>query len=316
METVLSGRGKWSGTVTAVFFFLQVVTYAVITGYSESYVLATYSEPGPLGWAMAVARAIISQTAIVLFGVAAVKVYQRNSGGLRGVLATLLIDVFIFAFAWPAMWFMRESALHFYQPNMLAGAQDSALSLFGAVLSGRAIDPNIIALLPLYQVGLNVLAPYILAEPKPETTQARSDRMAREKDEAKHKQEMALLRARGQRARINAYLSREQEPELAASEEETPPSADSTIIPLRTAPSVRAKHWTYKELMAYAQAVYGHDMGEVEARRAVQHIGNQTHLSDRRGAPYVASPQACRGWMKGQPWATAKSEDMQEVAVQ
>lgn len=317
MENVLAGGRSGGSSLATKFFYVQTVVFAVIIGYSESYVYLAYSESSGLARGLAVSRAVLSQTAIVLMAVAAIKIGEHVGGGIKGLLAALPVYVMIAAFALPAMWFMREAALQFRQDALLSRAQSDPILLPGVLLYGAGIDPNVIALLPLYQVALAFLGPYITRNRKPETEAERTDRQQREKDEAKHKQEMALLRARGQRARFDAYLSREQEPEIAASEEETPPSAESNITPLRKMPSVRAKHWTYKELMAYAQAVYGHDMGEVEARRAVQHIGNQTHLSNRRGAPYVASPQACRGWMKGQPWAAVKAEDeREEVAAQ
>jgi hypothetical protein len=329
MESVLAGQGKWGAMVTAVFFFLQVVIYAVITGYSESYVITAYSESGAFGLAGAVARAIISQTAIVLFGVAALKIYQRVGGGVSGVLATMPVNLAIFAFALPAMWFMRESALHFYQPGMLSGVQDSPLTLFGAVLSGRAIDPNIIALLPLYQVGLNVLAPYILAEPKPETAEERAQRQQREREEEQHRQEMKKLKlvGRAERGRA-AFDAVKKKPELVAPVaaeavgEETPATEESSPQQPPTtpqAPSTRAKHWTYRQLMEYALAVYAHEMDAEEARRAMQFISKGQRASRLKGAPYVASPQACRGWMKVQPWAVSVKavdgeEQQEEVA--
>ena len=315
MESVLTGGRNGGSSLATKFFYLQTVVFAVIIGYSESYVYLAYSETSGLARGLAVGRAVLSQTAIVLMAVAAIKISEHLGGGVRGFLATVPVYVLIAYCALPAAWFMREAAIQFHQTGMLSRAQSDPILLPGVALYGAGIDPTIIASLPFYQVALAFLGPYITRNRTPETEQERNERQRREQAEAEHAQRMALLRAKGRRARVAAYLSTAQEPEIAATEEEAPPSAESTITPLRTAPSVRAKHWTYQHLMQYAAAVYQHEMDAEDARRAVQFIGRGKRDQRQKGAPYIASPQACRAWMKVQPWA-AKSEDMQEVVAQ
>lgn len=280
------------------FFYIVEVTFAIISGISESYIYAAYLPDGGLAWPEALARATITQVAIVLFGVAAVNAYQAARGGFRGFLAALPANVLTLIFASVAVWFTRESALMFEHKAALSVAQNQAVSFQGVTLDGHAIDPLLIAALPLFQVALNWLAPLIVTSVVTETEEERAARFAREEQEAEHKRKMRTAGIAGLagafKAGVDGVRGQKEEveaPAFAAVSQEESPAESTTLVASEPAPlslKIRGKWWDAPSFKQFVFFAYGIGISDDTALKIVREIGNDQRASERVGRPFIA----------------------------
>jgi hypothetical protein len=193
----------------------------LIAGTFESFVYRAYSPDTAYATPESIARAVITQFAIILFGVAAIKAWQRAGGGWKGFLAALPANIATVIGACIAFWMMREAAIAFAHPAMLGTAQAQPLILpNGWSLDGHGIDPTLVAAIPFFQVGLNLLAPIITADHTPETETDRAARHRREEMEQQHKVKMAEYRGQRWGTLVKSGIEAAKKPEDVPAEEE------------------------------------------------------------------------------------------------
>lgn len=292
-----------------IFFYAAEITFAVIGGIGESYIYYAYLPPGPWRVAEAIARAVITQIAIVLFGVAAVEAVHASRGFWRKFFAAMPANIATLVASLVAFWFMRDAAIIFRDTAFLAPAEQTTFTLpNGYTLQGQTIDIYLIAALPFFQVGLNWLAPIIVQDRAPETAEERAIRQQRELDEAQHKARLeaakgkvraaqaASLRAQGAallgRAKGSSINEEDGATTTANSGEGdgvssqgngVDASGQSTGISTNNTPgsgqagsggkgirAVPAGRWIWRDLIADMQARYGIVLTEREARDAMK----------------------------------------------
>jgi hypothetical protein len=300
MNSLHQSRNIWS-----YWLWIVEVAYAVIAGVYESYMYSAYAPAS--GWATAEAgiRATITQVFVILLGRAGVAAYEAAGGGIGGWIGSAIPNLFSLIFAVPAMWLMHETALQFRQDAMLSVAQSQPTPIADLLVSGREIDPWLIAMLPILLVVVNVFAPLITRDRRllsaAEIALRSASRVAM--INAKNAERAASLVGLASTARSVAKrafsddkpadLPLEVEPVLVPITSSSQPLNAPTAKPKGR----RADQWTYAELLAEAskRAI---PMSETEARNIIKTRGKGLTLEGDRGAPYVAHKLSVLSYMR------------------
>ena len=178
-----------------IIFYLMEGAYAFIAGTGEAYMYAAYNPPGTLRWYEAIARAVITQFAIVFFGVAGIeaahwkgKAWVRWAGTLGSWTGTFVGCLITF-------WLLLDASRVFRDSAMLGPLNGATIPLpNGATIPNETVDILIVAAVPFFQLGLNMLAALITADHAPESAEDRQARQQAEYDAALHAQRMAPLK--------------------------------------------------------------------------------------------------------------------------
>ncbi len=210
------------------FFYAAEAIFAIIAGLGEAAIYYAYLPPSLMRWPEAIARATITQLAIILFGVAAVEAAKRARTLAGKIVATMPANLATGVFSLVAFWFLRDAAIIYRDGSTLAPAEAFSFTLpigpNGLVLTGQEIDIYLVAALPLFQVMLNWLAPIIVQDAVVESEDARHEREARELANLAHEAErqralaeIGAAKAAGRRRTVLAYAGREKQPAAPAS---------------------------------------------------------------------------------------------------
>lgn len=322
-----SNGGAKHHNVRKWMFYAAEIIFAVIAGTGEASIYYAYTAPGPWRWPEALARAFVTQVAIIFFGIAAVQATESVRKFWQKFLAALPANVATGVFSLVAFWFIRDAAIVFRDGSVLGPAENVTYVLpNGYALTGQTIDVYLIASLPLFQVGLNWLSPLITRE-KTATYESEEQRRQREQNEiadVEHKARLAALKAgnlatyaSAARAAGKALFSKPDEHDDAGSPAEntvdtsgrtTPTAADeSGAFGAASRPSQPAQRgdpkmrlvpsgvWTAADLCAYVGETYGVELKEQRAKDVISAQPDKVRLPGR-GQPYGAPKRALRTW--------------------
>lgn len=195
-----SGGNAKGGQVNwrRIIFYVIEGVYAFIAGTGEAYMYAAYNPPGTLRWWEAIGRAVITQFAIVFFGVAGIEAMQWKGSkwvrffGVFGSWSATFIGCVI------TFWLLLDSARVFRDNGMLGPLNNATIPLpGGGSLPNEVIDITIIAAVPFFQLGLNILGGLITADHEPESLEDQQQRQEKELARQRYLAEKRRIQAGG-----------------------------------------------------------------------------------------------------------------------
>lgn len=283
--------------------------------------VANIQQPASWGWYDAIGVLLFFMAGAMAAGIAlqcSVKASSCFSQGKWGMGAFNFLGVI--AFAGCEIW----ASLSERSANLRPTPADSAvLHMLG--ITNAPVSPTIVIVALLLPFSTLYFGFSQQNKAIQETADERVLREANEIASAKHKAELAVVKARGRRQQIAAYLAKEPEPS------DNPPPDDNesgegptsvasgapfptentsglagenvTTSDDKSDASTRANvrdlssgMWTAHDLKQYVLMRYNITLSQTEASRAIAGLPERTKAEGVRGQPYCAPKRAVKGW--------------------